>query len=154
MQDFFRCNFQMIVLTLPILIPCHPSPPPHPLPPERFCPGRFTSVLPLHCSSYINFHCISKKVRGVYHACYHLPLLNSLPSKLSTLYSFYTTFFFREDNVGDSLILHCFKNNNKSWTHCIQVSIIMHLSKNLHLILASYLTLCLFLALNIFEYVK
>ena len=34
--------------------------------------------------------------------------------------------------------------------HGMQVSIIIHLSKNVHLILASYLTLCLLLALNIF----
>ena len=50
-------------LTLLTLIPCHPSPLPHPPPPECFRLIRFTTALLLHSSSYIDCHCVSKRVR-------------------------------------------------------------------------------------------
>ena len=62
--------------------------------------------------------------------------------------------FATDNNVGDLLILYFFAKKNKPWMHCMQVRIMMNLSKNVHLILASYLTFCLFLALDIFIYVK
>ena len=190
----------MTVLTFSNLIPCRPSPPPPSPPPEIFHPGQFTSALPLHCSSYIDFHCISKKVRPFsanfsnvfsmteptfhFHILYHpRPPLSYSPShrieyrlfvnplhwtvsesfkfhcitknvrsfsagfsrcfpylyspsnfKLLNIHLLHNLLllhnvFSTDDNVGGTLIFYLLSENNQSWMHFMQVSIMMHLSK-------------------------
>ena len=83
---------------------------------------------------WIAFH--YKKVRPFsanFSRC--LPCLYSPPTfKLLTIHLLHhllllQNVFATENTVGDSLILHCFAENNKSWMHCMQVIIVMHLLK-------------------------
>ena len=218
-RTFFHA-ITKLSLTLSALIPCHPSPPPPPPTPERFFLGQFTTALILHCSSYINFHCLSKKVR---------PFSANFSTSLPWMYSSFQPYFFatpllhdnlpphqlfsREDlllhyfftagvllaviayfiwlnspstsifftihlphslllphkefNADDlcihsvglflnhlnciySLILHFFAEKIKSWMHCMQVSIMMHLSKKCTFNYCIISNIVFFLALNIF----
>ena len=51
----------------------------------------------------------------------------TLDNPHSPPYNPYTFVFSTDDTFGHSLILHRFAENNKSWMHCMQVSIMMHL---------------------------